>query len=491
MKSIIASPLLSHAVRAALAAGLAASAGVALANTGRIQFVNGNVTVQNAAGQSRAATTGMEVGTGDTVRTHNGLVQIRYSDGAIVSLQQDAEYTIQNYRFAGKADGSEQGIFRLIKGTMRTITGLVGRTHRAAYALNTPTATIGIRGTGGVIDVNPVTGATTLYGTSGTWDLRSQTGGSIGVSAGQTGRTTTSSEPAQQTSTNAAQPSATASAQPDATQNDFMVAEFRTDTGQTEGLHGDDGSSGGGGGPGLVAPMIGSANSTSVAFTDLSLPYPGDGTVAVTMDGSSLAGWTYEKSGSYAVLNTSTVAGGTLEESGTTGSLTWGRISNTVVTQVYTYNGESYTDIRDIGPNGSLYFITGQATTDMPKSGSFTYSLTGTQMRPSFRNDAPITATLDSSTITGQFTATGGSFTYTLGLTVNGQSLAASGSGSIGQNLLAGYGTGGGAFCGGTCDSSLSGGFFGEGAANIGAGYMIYNAGSTDAVGGSAIYQKQ
>ena len=54
------------------------------------------------------------------------MVQIRYPDGAFVSLKPDTEYAIESYRFEGKTDGSEQGLFKLIKGTMRTVTGLVG-----------------------------------------------------------------------------------------------------------------------------------------------------------------------------------------------------------------------------------------------------------------------------------------------------------------------------------------------------------------------------
>src|SRR5262249_13876321 len=147
---------------------------------------------------------------------------------------------------------------------MRTITGLVGRVNKSAYALNTPTATIGIRGTGGVIDVNPVTGATTLFGTSGTWDLRSQTGGSIPVSAGQTGRTLSSTQPAQQRPAPTRPLPAPRQRAEQAKPDTFQVSENRSATGQSDSF--DSGGSAGGT-AGIVAPMIG----TGVAFTDVAM----------------------------------------------------------------------------------------------------------------------------------------------------------------------------------------------------------------------------
>ncbi|MCZ7653437.1 MAG: FecR family protein [Rhodocyclaceae bacterium] len=72
---------------------------------------------------------------------------MRFSDGAQVSLAPQTQFRIDEYRFAGKADGNEKGFFSLLKGAMRTITGLVGRSNRDNYKVSTTVATIGIRGT--------------------------------------------------------------------------------------------------------------------------------------------------------------------------------------------------------------------------------------------------------------------------------------------------------------------------------------------------------
>jgi hypothetical protein len=484
-------------VRAASAAVLAALSQGALANTGRIEFVSGNVTLQNAAGQSRPVSRGIEVGSGDTLRTNDGLVQIRYSDGSIVSLREDAEYTIQSYRFSGATDGSEQGLFRLLKGTMRTVTGLVGRVNKQAYVITTPTSTIGIRGTGGVIRVDPRTGATLLFGTSGTWDLRGPAGPAIPVGAGQTGRAVPGSQPAEQaTAPNPAQPAPAAAAQPPIAAPQYQPAENRTQSGTSEVLVESAAGSGiqnpgiGGGIGGIVAPMLGTVGTNHVAFADVATTYPNFYDTVVNMNGSSVASWTTKNLGTLSTAGdvSTTLAGGTLVENGTTGNISWGRITNTTVTQVFTQSNGTFTDVHQIGANGGFYFAVGQPTLDMPKTGSFTYALAGTQPRPSLVSEASLTASLNSGQLTGQFTATGGNFSYNLGLSVNGQPLTAIGTGSIGNNRFNGNGSATGTFCTPSCFSTVNGAFFGPAAANAAAGYLIFSSGT---IGGLAVMQKQ
>src|SRR5438105_10235791 len=97
----------------------------------------------------------MELGSGDKISTGaDGRVQIRFSDGAYVSLQPNTEFEIKSYHYEGKTDGTESAIFGLFKGALRTVTGFVGRVNRNRYQISTPTATIGIRGTGGLGQVN-------------------------------------------------------------------------------------------------------------------------------------------------------------------------------------------------------------------------------------------------------------------------------------------------------------------------------------------------
>lgn len=112
-----------------------------------VQFASGQVTAVNASGVQRPLTRGAEIGNGDTVSTAEGRVQLRFTDGAMVSLQPRTDFRIDNYQYAGQTDGQEKGFFSLLKGGLRTITGLVGRVNRNNYKVTTNVATIGIRGT--------------------------------------------------------------------------------------------------------------------------------------------------------------------------------------------------------------------------------------------------------------------------------------------------------------------------------------------------------
>ena len=134
---------------AALMAAIAAAyplAGLA-APAAQVDFTVGNVTAIGAGGKSRALTKGAKVEQGETITTNNGRAQLRFTDGAYVSLQPESEFRIDQYRYDGKQDGTEKGFFSLVKGGLRTITGLVGRTNKNNYQVTTSVATIGIRGT--------------------------------------------------------------------------------------------------------------------------------------------------------------------------------------------------------------------------------------------------------------------------------------------------------------------------------------------------------
>jgi hypothetical protein len=156
------------AIAAAVAALLGTEAHAAPA--GSIDFSIGNVVATGADGRSRPLAKGAELNSGDRIVTNDGRAQIRFADGAYVSLQPNTDFAIREFRYEGRTDGSERGIFGLLKGAMRTVTGAIGRVNRAAYEIQTPTATIGIRGTGGLIQVFD-DGRTLLVGTSGVWTL--------------------------------------------------------------------------------------------------------------------------------------------------------------------------------------------------------------------------------------------------------------------------------------------------------------------------------
>jgi len=123
--------------------------GTVFANEAHLILVAGDVELQRAAGgrpvQSLVPVTGALVQAGDTLITGiNGRVQLRFSDGSLISLQPRSEFRIDDYRFDMQ---QQRGFFSLVRGALRTISGAVGKRDPDDYRMTTPTATIGIRGT--------------------------------------------------------------------------------------------------------------------------------------------------------------------------------------------------------------------------------------------------------------------------------------------------------------------------------------------------------
>jgi hypothetical protein len=109
---------------------------------------SGQVVARGTDGTERRLQRRSSLYTGDTVVAgSNAFVQIRFTDGGLVSLRSDSEFRIDDYQFKGEEDGSEKATFSLLKGGLRTISGRIGKTNKANYRMNTPVATIGIRGT--------------------------------------------------------------------------------------------------------------------------------------------------------------------------------------------------------------------------------------------------------------------------------------------------------------------------------------------------------
>lgn len=119
----------------------------AFAVVGKVEFSTAGVTAVSQSGATRALNKGAEIDVGDTIQTNDARAQLKFTDGGYVSLQPNTTFKVEEYAYADKKDGTDKSFFSLLKGGMRAITGLVGKTNKQAYRLNTPVATIGIRGT--------------------------------------------------------------------------------------------------------------------------------------------------------------------------------------------------------------------------------------------------------------------------------------------------------------------------------------------------------
>jgi hypothetical protein len=86
---------------------------------------------------------------GDILITQpNSTARLKFTDGGDVSVAANSQFRVDAYSFDQSAPQKDSFTMSLLKGGLRTVTGLVGkRGDRDAYKVQTSTATIGIRGT--------------------------------------------------------------------------------------------------------------------------------------------------------------------------------------------------------------------------------------------------------------------------------------------------------------------------------------------------------
>jgi hypothetical protein len=87
---------------------------------------------------------------GDQINTGaNGMAQLTMVDQARLSLRPQTQFVIENY--ADRRDSAQGGVLSLLKGTLRTFTGLIASTNRDKFVMKTRVATVGIRGSGNIL----------------------------------------------------------------------------------------------------------------------------------------------------------------------------------------------------------------------------------------------------------------------------------------------------------------------------------------------------
>lgn len=134
------------------------AAGAPAEEAATVTLAVGQVTDQAADGTRRVLKDDDVVYSGDTLSTAaDSWLDLQYDDEARMILRPDTQFFIERFHFNPDAHPDdapptaaatqESAFFRLIKGGLRAVSGLIGHVQRDRYRLDTPVATIGIRGT--------------------------------------------------------------------------------------------------------------------------------------------------------------------------------------------------------------------------------------------------------------------------------------------------------------------------------------------------------
>ncbi|WP_171014078.1 FecR family protein [Chitinivorax sp. B] len=115
---------------------------------GRVLFAKGGIMAWQPDGPARVLRKGDPVCEGDTLAVADlALAQLQMADNGKLMLRAKTRLVIDAFRKPSTMDGSERFAVTLLEGGMRAITGEIGHAHKENYAIATPLARIGIRGT--------------------------------------------------------------------------------------------------------------------------------------------------------------------------------------------------------------------------------------------------------------------------------------------------------------------------------------------------------
>ncbi len=117
---------------------------------GIITHLAGVIHATRADNASRILSVKSEVREGDTLKTEaNTYARIKFVDGGGVVLRPETVFKVEAYSYKPipSPEQKDNVSFNLVKGGIRSVTGLLGKRSPDAFKINTAAATIGIRGT--------------------------------------------------------------------------------------------------------------------------------------------------------------------------------------------------------------------------------------------------------------------------------------------------------------------------------------------------------
>lgn len=115
---------------------------------GFFQMVKGDVTAAVGTGAPASVRPGQRFLPGTSFKTGpNSQAILRFDDGQAIVLDQNTEFQLNGYNFNRSRPQEDNIAVEILKGALRSISGLIGQRNRSRFALTAPQMTIGIRGT--------------------------------------------------------------------------------------------------------------------------------------------------------------------------------------------------------------------------------------------------------------------------------------------------------------------------------------------------------
>lgn len=135
---------------------LTAASALAAEIAGTVTHLSGPLLAKKADDTVRVLAQKSAVEQGDTlISEKDTYARIKFVDNSEITLRPNSQLKIDSFSFDQAKPEKDSAAFSLVKGGLRAVTGLLGKRSKERFGLNTPTATIGIRGTIFIADYVP------------------------------------------------------------------------------------------------------------------------------------------------------------------------------------------------------------------------------------------------------------------------------------------------------------------------------------------------
>ena len=132
----------------ALFLSIAGHSAFAAQTIGQVVWVKGSVQAIDSSNQQRVLQRRAPIYEKDTIVTNSaGSGQIVFTDNSMVILKPGTTFRVDEYKYNPSLPSGSKYVASIAKGGFRTITGFISKANPDGYEVNTPVATIGVRGT--------------------------------------------------------------------------------------------------------------------------------------------------------------------------------------------------------------------------------------------------------------------------------------------------------------------------------------------------------
>ena len=122
---------------------------------GKVILVKGKAVAINEKGKERKLKRRAQIFTGDTIKTSKkSSMRLVMVDQSLLSLKAESVLKVADYKFTFDKKEKDSMALDLLRGGMRSVTGVIGVRSKKKFRINTPTATLGVRGTALEVIIN-------------------------------------------------------------------------------------------------------------------------------------------------------------------------------------------------------------------------------------------------------------------------------------------------------------------------------------------------